>query len=744
MKIKKLFFAILSCLVQFFIYYCLNSAALPLSCSLFTAMALGGGGIIPSTAAFFVSFVRYGTLPMFFNAALTAVITVGLYAVYRKNDKKPGAEMIFFIFLSNAPYLAFHDGKIVDKLVYTAIIVVFYFVCQIAVGAVKYKNFIATAKTYESLAIAVCYAVCSYQTVRCFGFDLFKSISFFIVLFAVSLYKSPTALIVACVSALPPSLAQNNLGYFALYVAAFFAAYLFKNGVSFFPALAVTLVDAAFAYLINFYPVYGYIEGLFALIPCVLFSFIPASVFDKIRNAGFVGRERTAELILTRIKSALSGKLYDLSQAFSEAEGALAALGANGEQTDVAVKKICRIARENACQNCANRDFCSVKDGEDLAKLVRLGLSKGRVTLVDLPKQTLDQCVNPNPLIFEVNRLIDAYSQNIESAKKTEDVKKLLAISFGGIKERLSKLAYEVNLSMPRDQKTESAIYEKLAQSGIRCFGVAVCGDEKKTYQLIVKNNANEKALSSFIEEFSGKRSQIVEKQPLAEGLKYLEISPCPPLQVTFGVSSVKKNGSTYSGDSHSVIMLDENRVLVALSDGMGSGRSAMSTSVASIGAIEGMLKAGLETSVVLPIVNKIISICTEDNFSAMDMGVIDLKNGRCDFVKIGAPYGFILSSEGIRLVEGSSLPIGILSELRPTTAYCGIRGGDMLVMLSDGVTDAFASSSDFIEFLKTAPQKNPQTLADSIIDRALRLCSGVAADDMTALCVRLYEVKAD
>ncbi|MBR1891655.1 MAG: SpoIIE family protein phosphatase, partial [Clostridia bacterium] len=76
--------------------------------------------------------------------------------------------------------------------------------------------------------------------------------------------------------------------------------------------------------------------------------------------------------------------------------------------------------------------------------------------------------------------------------------------------------------------------------------------------------------------------------------------------------------------------------------------------------------------------------------------------------------------------------------------AYCGIRGGDMLVMLSDGVTDAFASSSDFIEFLKTAPQKNPQTLADSIIDRALGLCSGVAADDMTALCVRLYDVKTD
>ena len=62
------------------------------------------------------------------------------------------------------------------------------------------------------------------------------------------------------------------------------------------------------------------------------------------------------------------------------------------------------------------------------------------------------------------------------------------------------------------------------------------------------------------------------------------------------------------------------------------------------------------------------------------------------------------------------------------------------MIILSDGVSDAFGSSSDIIDFLKTQPAKNPQTLADNIIKKALLVSNGVKKDDMTALCVRLFK----
>ena len=63
-----------------------------------------------------------------------------------------------------------------------------------------------------------------------------------------------------------------------------------------------------------------------------------------------------------------------------------------------------------------------------------------------------------------------------------------------------------------------------------------------------------------------------------------------------------------------------------------------------------------------------------------------------------------------------------------------------MVVFVSDGISDAFGSSSDLIDFLSTQRALNPKTLADNILQKALSLDDGVAKDDMTAFCVRIFE----
>ncbi|MBQ2908768.1 MAG: SpoIIE family protein phosphatase, partial [Clostridia bacterium] len=75
-----------------------------------------------------------------------------------------------------------------------------------------------------------------------------------------------------------------------------------------------------------------------------------------------------------------------------------------------------------------------------------------------------------------------------------------------------------------------------------------------------------------------------------------------------------------------------------------------------------------------------------------------------------------------------------------PTTCSCEISDGDVIVMVSDGVTDAFGSTGDFIDFLKGAPLYNPQELSDTILSRALTLSGNTADDDMSALCVRFFK----
>ena len=196
------------------------------------------------------------------------------------------------------------------------------------------------------------------------------------------------------------------------------------------------------------------------------------------------------------------------------------------------------------------------------------------------------------------------------------------------------------------------------------------------------------------------------------------------------------KTNKKKSGDTHSVTKISEGKFLIALNDGMGSGKKASETSATTISLIETFYKAELSSETVLSTVNKILSFNGEDNFTALDIGVIDLFSGSADFIKIGSPYSFVITKDAVKIVEGSSLPLGILDELHPTVCKTELHSGDVVVFVSDGIPDAFGSSSDFIDFLSAQRALNPKSLADNILEKALLLDGQVAKDDMTAFCV--------
>jgi stage II sporulation protein E len=232
----------------------------------------------------------------------------------------------------------------------------------------------------------------------------------------------------------------------------------------------------------------------------------------------------------------------------------------------------------------------------------------------------------------------------------------------------------------------------------------------------------------------------LYDKANITEDKCYLSFRKSADYEAVFGIANTKKDGSEISGDTHAVSRIENDKFLVALSDGMGSGKNAESVSSASLSLIESFYKAGLNSTLILNTVNRLLSINTEDSFSALDITVIDLKTCTADFIKYGSPYGFIINENGIKIIEGNSLPLGIIEELKPSVATTKLDGGDMVLLMSDGVSDAFGSSGEVIDFLRTVPAKNPQTLADEILNHAVKLNGGQKKDDMTALAIRVYK----
>ena len=178
---------------------------------------------------------------------------------------------------------------------------------------------------------------------------------------------------------------------------------------------------------------------------------------------------------------------------------------------------------------------------------------------------------------------------------------------------------------------------------------------------------------------------------------------------------------------------------MLALCDGMGSGEKAKKVSNLSISLIENFYKAGFDNDTILSSVNKLLCLNGEENFTAVDLCILDFHNNTSDFIKLGATYGLVKKTQSVEVVESSGLPIGVLEEIRPHITKKMVSEWDNIILMSDGVTDAFGSVQNLQEFVSSLTTINPQTMSEEIIDRAVDLNNGICKDDMTVLVARVF-----
>ena len=107
--------------------------------------------------------------------------------------------------------------------------------------------------------------------------------------------------------------------------------------------------------------------------------------------------------------------------------------------------------------------------------------------------------------------------------------------------------------------------------------------------------------------------------------------------------------------------------------------------------------------------------------------------------LKAGAAPSFYTSRGRVRSIETPSTPLGILSKAEFSRYELKLRGGDTLVMVSDGI---LGGGSDWIEDEVRAFGGNGSAndLAESILNSARRRC-GEKYDDMTVIVAVAQEL---
>ena len=226
-----------------------------------------------------------------------------------------------------------------------------------------------------------------------------------------------------------------------------------------------------------------------------------------------------------------------------------------------------------------------------------------------------------------------------------------------------------------------------------------------------------------------------------------------PPLKAVTGMATAcavtietkrRPGEEPDNGDAVLVEELSGGKVALAVSDGMGHGRDAQAESRKTLEMLSLCLDAGYTRSQAMTAVNgAMLSAAGGEKFATVDLCVIDLWTGDAAMNKLGASPSILVQGQKAQWIQGEALPLGIIEQITPMEHRFTLGEGDLLILMSDGISDAFPEEEDVLSVVRRNLRKTPQQLSDALLREAVMQRDGLPPDDMTVLCARIMDVNA-
>lgn len=225
-------------------------------------------------------------------------------------------------------------------------------------------------------------------------------------------------------------------------------------------------------------------------------------------------------------------------------------------------------------------------------------------------------------------------------------------------------------------------------------------------------------------------------------------IQPCssyrlPLTDIMAGAAGIPRSAGV-SGDNYICRYISEHIYAAALSDGMGTGRRASECSRFLLTSLFRILKQKRDAAQVLDILNSAcLSYFTDEYFATLDFAVFNLEEGICSIYKCGAAPAIIGRGAASGIISLPSLPLGIFEKPLWRSVSFEVEHGDCLVLISDGVSEAFPENlplSHALKFISEKPSADPRSISEHIVTSARSYCrkTGRPPDDMTAVTIKI------
>ncbi|MCI0330498.1 MAG: SpoIIE family protein phosphatase [candidate division Zixibacteria bacterium] len=201
-------------------------------------------------------------------------------------------------------------------------------------------------------------------------------------------------------------------------------------------------------------------------------------------------------------------------------------------------------------------------------------------------------------------------------------------------------------------------------------------------------------------------------------------------------------------GDYYDIFEVAPGKVLFALGDvsGKGLGPSLLMSSVHTAIRTRAASAWGEPLKLITELNRHLLASTPPETFVTLFLGVLDLSSGRLLYVNCAHPPPILMRSESwepARLTEGG-LILGILEGHEYRQGDYRINPGDVLVLFSDGVTEAANRQDEMFEEkgLLSLLDKVRGLEAGAVLERTLAAVDGFAAqaeqaDDISLVVIR-------
>ena len=313
-----------------------------------------------------------------------------------------------------------------------------------------------------------------------------------------------------------------------------------------------------------------------------------------------------------------------------------------------------------------------------------------------------------------------------------------------GVSKVISGIAKDIEQNVEADKKytkQEIEIIELLKQKEIEVKEVSIHKKDRYIINIYTKEMPDNTVVENILTKVLKEKIVLNEENSTETNLIYMSDDK---YVIGFATADSSKNQSEISGDNFINVRLKDGKYIIALSDGIGTGKKANESSMQALAMLQNLLSSGFDKNTSIELITSSLINKSDEIFATLDIAILDLYKGTIEFIKSGACPTYIKKNKRVQIIKSNSLPAGMINQDNIQIFDTDIQNEQIMLMCTDGVLDSnieYKNKELWIKYLlEDIETKNTKKIADIILNEAIDNNFGKTKDDMSVIVCKFMQ----